>query len=131
MPRTRGCGILPRARVKRIACWSASVIEIGLGLDRLTIPRHSPVRHLATALVLPSAVAGQAVPGQAPEDLDPEVRRRSEKAAEDLVIAYEKTRGWEPERVGHLEIGFDVQSLGPADPPTGYRDPERASGGSR
>jgi Domain of unknown function (DUF3883) len=27
------------------------------------------------------------------------------------------------ERVGHLQIGFDVRSLGPADPQTGYRDP--------
>ena len=25
--------------------------------------------------------------------------------------------------MGHLKIGFDVRSLGPADPQTGYRDP--------
>lgn len=30
---------------------------------------------------------------------------------------------WEAERVGHLKIGFDVRSLGPADLQTGYRDP--------
>src|SRR5262249_7050064 len=42
---------------------------------------------------------------------------------EDLVVAFEEARGWECERVGRLKIGFDVRSLGPADPQTGYRDP--------
>lgn len=91
------------------------------GLDRLTIVRHGPVRHLATALVLP--LAATPMPGLAPEDLEHDIRRRSEKAAEDLVVAYEAARGWECERVGHLKIGFDIRSLGPADPQTGYRDP--------
>ncbi len=92
------------------------------GLERLKLVKHGPVRHLATALVLPAGIqfAGLA---PAPEDLDPNVRRRSEKAAEDLVVAYETDRGWECERVGHKKIGFDVRSLGPADPQTGYRDP--------
>ena len=44
-------------------------------------------------------------------------------AAEDMVVAYETGRGWECERVGHLKIGFDIRSLGPADTQTGYRDP--------
>jgi hypothetical protein len=92
------------------------------GLDRLTIVRHGPVRHLATAVVLPVDVTAL-VPAPAPEDIDPNMRRRSEKAAEDLVVAYETEHGWECERVGHLKIGFDVRSLGPADPQTGYRDP--------
>ena len=48
---------------------------------------------------------------------------RSELAAEDLVVAHETGRGWECERVGHLKIGFDVRSIGPADSQTGYRDP--------
>ncbi|MBI5446671.1 MAG: DUF3883 domain-containing protein [Deltaproteobacteria bacterium] len=91
------------------------------GLDRLMIVRHGPVRHVATALVLPSG-GGMPV-GRAPEDIDPLVRRRSELAAEDLVVAHETARGWECERVGHLKIGFDVRSMGPADPQTGYRDP--------
>jgi superfamily II DNA or RNA helicase len=91
------------------------------GLDRLTLVKHGPVRHVATALVLPAG-AGAGF-GGAPEDLDPNVRRRSELAAEDLVVAYETGRGWECERVGHLKIGFDVRSLGPADTQTGYRDP--------
>jgi hypothetical protein len=93
------------------------------GLERLTLARHGPVRHVATALVLPSVASAQAHFPQPPEDIDPEVRRRVEKAAEDLVVAHETARGWECERVGHLKIGFDVRSLGPADPQTGYRDP--------
>jgi SNF2 family DNA or RNA helicase len=90
------------------------------GLDRLTLVKHGPVRHVATALVLP---AGAGAGFGAPEDLDPNVRRRIELAAEDLAVAYETARGWECERVGHQKIGFDVRSLGPADPQTGYRDP--------
>lgn len=101
------------------------------GLGRLTIAKHGPVRHVASAVVLAalSAIEGP-VSGEAgaqltalAEDLDPEIRRRSEKAAEDVVVAYELSRGWECERVGHLKIGFDVRSLGPADPQSGYRDP--------
>jgi superfamily II DNA or RNA helicase len=94
------------------------------GLDRLVIARHGPIRHIASAVVLPpSADAAAAQIAALAEDIDPEVRRRSEKAAEDIVIAYEVSRGWETERVGHLKIGFDVRSLAPPDSGTGYRDP--------
>ena len=92
------------------------------GLDRLMLVRHGPVRHIASALVLPVGIL-QLGATPAPEDLDVNIRRRSEKAAEDLVVAHETARGWECERVGHLKIGFDVRSLGPADPQSGYRDP--------
>jgi Domain of unknown function (DUF3883) len=91
------------------------------GLDRLTPVKHGPVRHIATALVLPTGASAGF--GSAPGDLDPNIRRQSEKAAEDLVVAFEQARGWECERVGHLKIGFDVRSLGPADSQTGYRNP--------
>lgn len=103
---------LTRTRVERLA-----------GLQRLTIAKHGPVRHLATALVLQSTKSVEEQIGAVLDDLDPEVRRKSEIAAEDVVIAYESGRGFECERVGHLKIGFDVRSLGPADPQTGYRDP--------
>jgi hypothetical protein len=93
------------------------------GLSRLMLAKHGPVRHLGTAFVLPSATAATFQFGQLAEDIDPEIRRRCEKAAEDLVVAYEIARTWECERVGHLKIGFDVRSLGPADSQTGYRDP--------
>ena len=103
---------LDRTRAERLA-----------GLDRLMIVRHGPLRHVATALVLPTGASIPTAYEQAPEDLDPALKRRCERAAEDMVVAFESTRGWDCERVGHLKIGFDVRSLGPADPQTGYRDP--------
>src|SRR5207247_1617450 len=94
-----------------------------LGLDTLAIDRHGPVRHVASATVVPATEAiGEAL-AELLEELDPEVKRRCELAAEEVVIAYEKDRGWETERVGHLKIGFDVRSLGPVHPETGFRDP--------
>jgi hypothetical protein len=104
---------LVRSRTERLA-----------GLDRLVVARHGPIRHVASAVVLPpSADPAAAQIAVLSGDIDPEVRRRSEIAAEEVVIAYEKSRGWETERVGHLKIGFDVRSLAPADAGTGYRDP--------
>ena len=91
------------------------------GLDRLAIARTGPVRHIATALVIPAA--GTGATADFTDELEPELNRESELAAEDVVVAYEKSRGWECERVGHLKIGFDIRSQGPADPRTGYRDP--------
>lgn len=93
------------------------------GLDRLTIARHGPIRHVASALVLPSSVSAALQINAMLEDIDPEIRRRSELAAEDVVLAFEGARKWECEKVGHLKIGFDIRSLGPANPQTGYRDP--------
>jgi superfamily II DNA or RNA helicase len=99
------------------------------GLKRLEVARHGPLRHLSTAIVLPLSQVGEGdgrrVPATADlfDDLDPETKRKIELAAEDVVIAYETGRGWETERVGHLKIGFDIRSLGPADGQTGYRDP--------
>ena len=90
------------------------------GLERLKLARHGPVRHLATALVFPP---GADIAELLAEEIDPDIRRRSELAAEDVVVAYEEARGWECERIGHLKIGFDIRSIGPADPQTGYRDP--------
>jgi superfamily II DNA or RNA helicase len=94
-----------------------------LGLDKLAIARHGPVRHVASATVVPATEATGEALAELLEDLDPEVKRRCELAAEEVVIAYEKDRGWETERVGHLKIGFDVRSLGPVNPETGFRDP--------
>jgi len=105
---------LERTREERLA-----------GLQNLSLARHGPVRHIATAFVFPAGAAPESVLAELAEELDPKVRRRSEKAAEDIVVAYEEARGWECQRVGHLKIGFDIRSLGPADPQTGYRDPVR------
>jgi len=93
------------------------------GLNPLEVARHGPLRHLATAVVLPATAAEGPVPPDLLDDLDPYITRQSELAAEDVVIAHETGRGWETEKVGHLKIGFDIRSLGPADSQTGYRDP--------
>lgn len=93
------------------------------GLDRLAIARHGPVRHVATALVIPATDAPKGSIADLLDDLDPEITRQSEIAAENVVIAFETARGWECTRVGHEKIGFDIRSLGPPDPQTGYRDP--------
>jgi hypothetical protein len=103
---------LERTRRERIA-----------GLDRLMLAKHGPVRHLGTAIALPSAVPAAAQISYFAEDIDPAVKRRVEKAAEDIVVAYEEARGWSCQRVGHLKLGFDIRSLGQADSQTGYRDP--------
>lgn len=89
------------------------------GLGRLSIARHGPIKHVASILVL-------AADGEAESefmDLDPATKRKIELAAEDIVIEYETSHGRECEKVGHLKIGFDIRSLAPADPQTGYRDP--------
>jgi SNF2 family DNA or RNA helicase len=93
------------------------------GLDRLSIARHGPVRHIASAFVLPSADIREPSLIEAVEEIDPATKRKIELAAEDIVIKYEVSEGRECERVGHLKIGFDIRSLEPADPQTGYRDP--------
>jgi len=93
------------------------------GLDRLAIARHGPVRHIATALVLPATAAPHTALTDLLDELDPELNRQCELAAEDIVIAYETARGWDCTRVGHEKIGFDIRSMGPSDPQTGYRDP--------
>jgi len=96
---------LKRTRTERIS-----------GLDRLVIARPGPMRHIASAFILPSSMEGIE---ELTDEPDPETRRRVELAAEDVVIAYGTARGWETEGVGHLNIGFDIRSLRPTDAQTG------------
>ncbi|MEW5768559.1 MAG: DUF3883 domain-containing protein [bacterium] len=42
-----------------------------------------------------------------------------------IVMQYEEERGWEPEDVSMKKLGFDIRSLGQADPKTGYREVRR------
>jgi SNF2 family DNA or RNA helicase len=94
-------------------------------LDNLKIARPGPVRHLATALVLSPDASVEAQIRDLAEELDPDLRRRSELAAEDFVVAWEESQGWTCERVGHLKLGFDIRSLGPADAASGWRPVRR------
>ncbi len=112
---------LHRARQDRLA-----------GLDRLAIARSGPVRHLASVWVLPpDQVSDVLTEAEAairslrsvqvwPEDV--ETRRRIELAAMQVVMDYERQRGWEPFDISDQRgPGFDIRSLGPADPATGHR----------
>jgi len=88
-------------------------------LRELAYVRPGPVRHLATFIVWPM----EKPPGEA-WPVDEAAIARSEQAAMDLVMEYERQRGWEPEDVSHLKLGFDIRSLGPADE-TGRREVRR------
>ncbi len=94
-------------------------------LGRLDITRPGPVRHLATALVLPPNTDWAGTMQQ--EAIDEDARKASEMAAMRVAIAYEQQRGWEPIDVSerHDRCGFDIRSLGPADPATGQRPVRR------
>ena len=102
---------LERTRADRLA-----------GVERLRIARHGPVRHVASCFVLSLDTTAARV-ATFSEDLDSTLRRRVELAAEDVVVAYEQAQSRVCERVGHQKIGFDIRSLAPPDPQTGYRDP--------
>ena len=92
------------------------------GVDRLRVARHGSVRHVASCLVVPPDTESDTLLGLI-DELEPELKRRIELAAEDVVVAYEQSQKRECERVGHQKVGFDIRSLAAPDPQTGYRDP--------
>jgi superfamily II DNA or RNA helicase len=89
------------------------------GLSRLAVARTGPVAHVASVVVLPP---GSDTLPLTPADI---VDIETEIAAVNIVMEYERQRGWEPTDVGRQKIGFDIRSLGPADPATGQRDVRR------
>jgi len=102
---------LQRAREERLA-----------GLKRLQVARTGPVRHVATAIVLTPDSDIQTQLADLADELDPNVRRRSELAAEDYVIRVLKEEGFPEnriERVGHLKLGFDIRAHRVLDEATG------------
>jgi superfamily II DNA or RNA helicase len=94
------------------------------GLERLAIARSGPVRHLAAALVLPPGDVSTLTADLIEDEVE---KLESELAAMRVVLAYERGRGWEPYDVSNLHdcCGFDIRSLGPADPATGQRPVRR------
>ena len=86
--------------------------------EKIKIVREGPISHIASIFVLP--------PGAIKEVSefieDEEEKRKSELAAMKIVMEYERNRGWEPEDVSRYKLGFDIRSLGPPDPSTGYRE---------
>ncbi len=102
---------LERSRRERLA-----------GLSRLEIARTGPVRHVASALVLVPDLDADSQLAELTDEPDPNVRRQSELAAEEVVIAALVDEGFprdQIERVGHLKIGFDIRAHRVRDAATG------------
>ncbi|MDY0295903.1 MAG: helicase-related protein [Acidobacteriota bacterium] len=92
------------------------------GLKRLEIARTGPVKHVGTAFVLAPDADTQAQLADLADELDPNIRRQSEIAAEDKVIEALVAEGFPQdriERVGHLKLGFDIRAHKIADEATG------------
>ena len=92
------------------------------GLNRLGVARTGPVRHVATAIALAPGADTESQLAELADELDPNIRRKSELAAEDMVVVALKEEGFPEdriERVGHLKLGFDVRAHRVADEATG------------
>ncbi|MBP8986101.1 MAG: DUF3883 domain-containing protein, partial [Syntrophobacterales bacterium] len=92
------------------------------GLNRLEIARTGPVKHVGTAVVLVPDTDTAAQLAVLADEVDPNVRRQSETAAEDKVVEALVAEGFPPgriERVGHLKLGFDIRAHRIADEATG------------
>jgi hypothetical protein len=100
------------------------------GLDRLTLVKHGPVRHLATALVLP--------PGEGTDpglferfgmDTDPQSRRQKELAAERIAVDDLVAEGFPRDLIqrvaGEKLLGFDYRAQRIADPQLGTMEVRR------
>lgn len=93
-------------------------------IEHLKIARPGPLRHIGTALVLPHEEYRTDIL----DDIslgDLKTNQMIEKAAEDIIVRFEESRGWTTERIGHLKKGFDIRSIGPADPQTGRYEVRR------
>jgi len=102
---------LQRSREERLA-----------GVQRLTLARTGPVRHIATAIVLVPSGDVQAQLAELADEPPPDVRKRSELAAEEIVINSLVQEGFPRdriERVGHLRLGFDIRAHRVRDEATG------------
>jgi SNF2 family DNA or RNA helicase len=89
--------------------------------EKIAIVRTGPVSHIASFLVLsPGGISELSKFLESEEE-----KERSEKRAMEIVFEYERKRGWEPEDVSSQKLGFDIRSLSPADPKTGYREVRR------
>ncbi len=97
------------------------------GLERLQIARTGPVRHLATAIVLTDGdVAAQL--GALGRELDPNLRRKKELRAEEIVIDHLVAEGFQREcieRVGSQKLGFDIRAHRVTDATTGQIEVRR------
>lgn len=90
-------------------------------VSTLTIVRNGPVSHIASFFVFPPGDVSQFSSFLT----DEEEKEKSEIAAMKIVMKFERERGWEPVDVSNSKLGFDIRSLSPADPKTGYREVRR------
>ncbi len=92
------------------------------GLKRLEIARPGPLKHVGTAIVLvPDADTRDQFAGLS-DELDPHIRRQSEIAAEEKVIQALIAEGFPEdriERVGNMNLGFDIRAHRIIDETTG------------
>ncbi len=99
------------------------------GLDRLTLVKHGPVRHVATALVLPAVELGADFMQRFGIDPDPESRRKKELAAEKFVVEDLVAEGFPRElieRVAHEKLlGFDYRAQRVIEPQSGVMEVRR------
>ncbi len=108
---------LERTRTDRLA-----------GLDRLSIARTGPVRHVATAIVLTPDQNIEAQLGAFARETDAALRRQKEIRAEDLTIESLIAEGFPStsiERVGSQKIGFDIRAHRVIDEHTGQIEVRR------
>jgi SNF2 family DNA or RNA helicase len=108
---------LERTRTDRLA-----------GLDRLSIARTGPVRHVATAIVLTPDQNIEAQLGAFARETDAGLRRQKEIRAEDLTIESLVAEGFSSagiERVGSQKIGFDIRAHRIIDEHTGQIEVRR------
>ena len=98
------------------------------GLGRLELARTGPVRHIASAIVVPpDADIVDSIGGWA-DEIDPAIRTKSEIAAEDCVIAQLIADGFpesQIQRVGPLKLGFDIRAHRVIDEATGQIEVRR------
>jgi hypothetical protein len=98
------------------------------GLARLKVARTGPVRHLATALVLPPSDLAETEALGLSDEPEPHLSRKIELAAEDLVVAALHRDGFPQDRIqriGHLKRGFDLRAHRILDTATGEIDVRR------
>jgi hypothetical protein len=90
-------------------------------LDRLQVVREGLVRYLGTAQVVPIAKTSLAAQLAQKSNISPDELVRNdliERIGMDVVMAYERDRGWQPEDISknYDGSGFDIRSI---DPQTG------------
>lgn len=106
---------------KELADLEQAKVEKLHNTEKLAIVRSGALSHRASFLILPPGDLPQLAPFAESEA----ERKKSEQAAMTIIMAEEKKRGWEPEDVSPFKLGFDIRSLSPADPKTGYREVKR------